>query len=567
MLRLLVRLAGVSLLVALPVAAAGAAQPPVQLMPGVIASHQVEFTPHGPIAFTVITAPPPTGLYSLGPALAGNAISGPRATVTQIEQGLDGTVNTAGINGDFFSGADSHPNGIVMSGGQMQHGPTPARSSIGFDTNGGIHIGRISFTGTWKGLGQRRALTAVNQRPRGNGYVLFTPAWGPATPDLPNAVGVVLQPFPAVNVNTDLTAPVTLSVEGGATAIPPDGAVLVASGAAAAKLPEEAPADSQVTVRLILPPSWGSVVSAVGGGPLLVRDGKVVFHTSESFLATDLTARDARAAVGQLADGRVILVAVDGGRPGYSVGMTTYELAQTMARLRAVNAAGLQFGKFVTAAANGQLLNRPRDLAGERPVKEALLVQYAGVTAATPSPAAIGSENAAAGVQLAYTVVRPSTVTANVVGPDGQSHPLDSGARDPGTYSFTWTTFDSEGTWHWNVQATDDANRQSTADQTFVYDLTLTGLSVPQTATAAAGLQVGFSLSRPATVTLQIETKAGTVVDVLPPSQLAAGTQSLLWDGMTSGGGPAPPGEYVARVTDTSSIGTVGHTAPFTLRR
>jgi hypothetical protein len=221
----------------------------------------------------------------------------------------------------------------------------------------------------------------------------------------------------------------------------------------------------------------------------------------------------------------------------------------------------------VTAAANGQLLNRPKDLAGERPVKEALLVQYAGVTAATPSPAAIGSENAAAGVQLAYTVVRPSTVAANVVGPDGQSHPLDTGARDPGTYRFTWTTFDSEGTWHWNVQATDDANRQSTADQTFVYDLTLTGLSVPRTTTAAAGLQVGFTLSRPATVTLRIETNAGTVVDVLPASQLAAGTQSLLWDGMTSGGGPAPPGEYVARVTDTSSIGTVGHTAPFTLRR
>ena len=57
-------------------------------------------------------------------------------------------------------------------------------------------------------------------------------------------------------------------------------------------------------MRLILPPSWGSVVSAVGGGPLLVRGGRAVFHTSENFDATDLTARDARAAVGQLADGR-----------------------------------------------------------------------------------------------------------------------------------------------------------------------------------------------------------------------------------------------------------------------
>jgi len=52
----------------------------------------------------------------------------------------------------------------------------------------------------------------------------------------------------------------------------------------------------------------------------------------------------------------------------------------------------------------------------------------------------------------------------------------------------------AEGTWHWNVQATDDANRQSTADQTFLYDVTLTDLKVPKSASAKTGLQAGFSL-------------------------------------------------------------------------
>ena len=168
--------------------------------------------------------------------------------------------------------------------------------------------------------------------------------------------------------------------------IPTDGAVLVATGAEAAKLANEAPLDTEVTARLILPSSWASVTAAVGGGPLLVRNHKAVFKTNENFAADQLMSRDARAAVGQLDDGRVILVAVDGGRPGHSVGMTTYELAQTMARLGAVTAAALEPGKAVTAAFQGQVLNRPSGK-GEQPVKEALLVQYLGVYAPPPSVA------------------------------------------------------------------------------------------------------------------------------------------------------------------------------------
>ena len=131
------------------------------------------------------------------------------------------------------------------------------------------------------------------------------------------------------------TCEATVSAAGtGQVAIPADGAVLVATGGDAAKLEAEAPPDTQVTVRLILPDAWGSVVSAVGGGPLLVRGGRPLFTTGENFDPTELAARQPRVAVGQLEDGRVVLVAVDGGRPGYSVGMTSYELAKTMAAPR-----------------------------------------------------------------------------------------------------------------------------------------------------------------------------------------------------------------------------------------
>ena len=64
--------------------------------------------------------------------------------------------------------------------------------------------------------------------------------------------------------------------------------MLVATGTAAAKLQAEAPQGGSVTVRLTLPDGWGSVVSALGGGPLLVKGGKPVFST-ERELRRDAT--------------------------------------------------------------------------------------------------------------------------------------------------------------------------------------------------------------------------------------------------------------------------------------
>ncbi|HEX4521022.1 MAG TPA: phosphodiester glycosidase family protein [Gaiellaceae bacterium] len=543
-----------------------AAQGPVPLTPGVTSERHVELTPHGPVAYTVITAPAPVGLTTIGPVLGGGTVTGPRQTMTQLEESVSGNAVAAGVNGDFFSGANAVPQGIVMAGGVVQHTPTPAHSSIGFDAAGGMHVGRISFTGTWQGTGQRRPIAGVNQQPRSGQAVLFTPAWGAATPNIANAAEVVLEPFPAAAIDTDLSATVA-SATSGATPIPADGAVLVATGSAAAKLQAEAPQGTQVTVRLILPDAWASVVSAIGGGPLLVKGGKAVFATGEHFDEADLTTREARAAVGQLPDGHVILVAVEGGRPGYSVGMTTYELARTMAGLGAVTAAGLQYGRFVEAAFDGQPLTRPSQGSNQVPVKEALLVQYAGVYAPAPSPAFVGKANAAAGVQLSYRLTRPSSVTATLIGPDGSSHPVDSGSRQPGTYHFAFSALDAEGTWHWNVQAVDDQNRSSTADQTFVFDETLTGLAVPRSAAVGAGIHASFTLSRPASVVLAIEAANGTRVAALPGTQLAAGAQSLAWDGTMAGGAKAPPGSYLAVVTETSSVGTASYTASFSLHR
>src|SRR5204862_7417535 len=132
-----------------------------------------------------------------------------------------------------------------------------------------------------------------------------------------------------------LPGPVTQQVAQGDTPIPPGGAVLVSRGAQAPHLAAEAPVGTTVEVRLALTPDWSGMSGAIGGGPLLVSGGKPVFRAKEPFGAT-LSTRTARSAVGQLRDGRILLVTVEGGSLAYSSGMTNYDLAVALSRLRAV---------------------------------------------------------------------------------------------------------------------------------------------------------------------------------------------------------------------------------------
>ena len=216
--------------------------------------------------------------------------------------------------------------------------------------------------------------------------------------------------------------------------IPPDGAVLVARDSAAGTLLAEAPPGTQVGLRPAIRPEWPNVAHAVGGGPVIVRNGGAVFRANEAFTPSQLEPRHPRTAIGQRADASLLFVVADGRRPGYSVGLTNFGLAQTLVRLGAVTASALDAGGSSTLAFDGRLLNRPSDPAGERPVSTALMLTYTGLY--LPRPIATVSPNGD-GVdedpRLRLKVVRPSTVTTTLVRPDGSTAP-ETMQRGPGVY-------------------------------------------------------------------------------------------------------------------------------------
>ena len=176
------------------------------------------------------------------------------------------------------------------------------------------------------------------------------------------------------------------------------------------------------------------MVGAIGGGPQIVRNAAPIFRAGEVFTTKQLGPRAPRSAVGQLRDGRILLVAVDGRQPGYSVGLTNWELAQALVRLGAVTGMALDSGGSTTMAFDGQLLNRPSD-GVERRISTGLAFLYRGVFA--PEPPARVSPNGD-GVDdtpnLAYRVVRPSSVTVTLRAPDGSTPVSTTAQQAPGTY-------------------------------------------------------------------------------------------------------------------------------------
>ncbi len=551
---------------------------PTLLMPGVTYERQVEVTPHGPVVLDVVTAPKPDGsLYTLGPALSNNAIVG-TDTLTNIEKGASSSATVVGVNGDFFAANPGAPTGIVMRGGALDYAPAPNRSSLTIGADGTLSVARIGFDGTWRGTDQRRQLD-LNKAPIAGHTTLYTPAWGPATPPEGAVVADVIGALPATTPNTVLTGSVTQVAATGSIPIPAGGAVLVARGNQAPHLTAEAPAGTTVQIRLTLTPSRSGMIGAIGGGPVIVADGKPVFRADESFGDPVLNARTARSAVGQLPDGRILLVTAEGGSLGYSAGMTNYELAAALARLGAVNAMSLGAGASSAMAFDGSLLTLPSG-GTEQPVSDALLISYSGVFAAPPSaevfsPNGDGVDDAQT---FTYRLARSSTVTATLVGPDRSSRVLVQDGEQPGVHTLEWDGRTAtgapaaEGTWKLGIAAVDDRGVASTADRQFALDNTLGGL---QASPAAAQLRpkargvvaATFDLAHPAHVTVTVEKRSGIVIATVLDDQLDAGPQKVLWNGKTWTGSLAFTGAYQLHVVATNSIGTVSLIAPFTARR
>jgi hypothetical protein len=146
-----------------------------------------------------------------------------------------------------------------------------------------------------------------------------------------------------------------------------DGGVVISAAPATDEATELLALEPGTPIRLHWTLGWANVFDAVGGGPLLVQDGRIVGQCSSGCGAAP------RTGVGVTASGKILLVVVDGRQARWSLGPTAVEFAQIMRDLGAVTALNLDGGGSSEMVVDGKVMNRPSD-GHERAISNAILI-------------------------------------------------------------------------------------------------------------------------------------------------------------------------------------------------
>jgi hypothetical protein len=350
-------------------------------------THQVVRDPAAPWVAHVATVDL-AAASSLEPVLSQDRLAGVEALGTMVRRA--GAV--LGINGDYFlpSGRPVH---LHANDGQLVQTPTILGRALGLDATGTrVSIGHPDVRSTVTAPSGTAELTRMNNgTPVGGALAGYTAAgWALESP-LDEQCFALLKPAgtPAVTPDGAVETPLragTPRCGGARPALPPSGTLVAAepSGAGGAfvrSLTTDAPVS--MTTQLGFP----GVVDAIGGNPRLVVDGTVADREVDG--PGEFFGRHSRTAAGVTADGRLLLVVVDGRQPGYSRGMTLRELAELLQRLGAHTAMNLDGGGSSEMVVNGLPASRPSDGRG-RGIANALVVLPGadrGQPAASTAPA------------------------------------------------------------------------------------------------------------------------------------------------------------------------------------
>lgn len=358
-----------------------APEPPVRLRPlpeaaGVLQTRNFT-TPRGPVRVYVLDVDPRSPALEVRPSL-GSATIHERATVTRmvINSGAWG-----GVNGGFFCNTGP-PLGGLMIDGEWVREPWPGRTVLGILEDGSLMMDRLSFSGevAFSGLGTLPIHGLNRGHDSDDTLMLYNRHWGATV------AGARARTRLAVDAGGTVTRSES---EGQVVPIPEGGFVLSGNGGMAESLKKVAEGTS-VTTRLSTRPGWQNLRHAIGGGPRIVKDGRPHITAAPEGFRADVHAGAApRTAVGITAEGRLLLVAVEGLENQRRFGMTLSELASTMIKLGARDAMNLDGGGSTTFVADGRLINSPADGSARR-VSNAILVFTREVEAAAAAAEAGG---------------------------------------------------------------------------------------------------------------------------------------------------------------------------------
>jgi exopolysaccharide biosynthesis protein len=136
-------------------------------------------------------------------------------------------------------------------------------------------------------------------------------------------------------------------------------------------LPKLSPNDTRLTKL-----SKWKIDQAFGGGPVLIQNSATMISNNEErkFAGKAINDKHPRTAIGYTADGKMIILVVQGRMKGLAEGATLPQLASIMLDLGCVEAMNLDGGGSSCMLVNGKETIKPSDKEGQRPVPAVLTI-------------------------------------------------------------------------------------------------------------------------------------------------------------------------------------------------
>ena len=265
----------------------------------------------------------------------------------------------AAINGDFYRTENEpysgDPRGLAVVRGELVSAPA-GTVCFWVDTGREPRMAEVAsgFKVTWPN-GETSAF-GLNEELRGKPAALYTPRLGAST--LTSGVREFILEREGTNswlplaVGETYRARVREIREAGNSPLASNIMVLAVSRQLASRLSGVA-AGAVLKISTATTPDLRGIKTAIGGGPLLVENGKVQKPVTNK--AMD---RHPRSALGWNQK-HLFLVEVDGRQNGLSVGMNLRELAEYMAKLGCEFAMNLDGGGSSELWVDGQVMNSP----------------------------------------------------------------------------------------------------------------------------------------------------------------------------------------------------------------
>jgi hypothetical protein len=497
---------------------------------------------------------------SIRPVLTGGAPS-QRGRLTNAMRARLGDGAVVGVNGDYFNLDNAYPSGLLMVGGELVSEPEPTRSALLFPASGSLVSAKVALAGTWQASDVNvptpflsRTFAGVN-RPseRANETLIYTSRYGTLTPTGDRVDALIALDSPGVvGINTPVTGTVQSINPGGGSGIGPGKLVISGAGVGGDEVLADLIPNRRVALTFGIAGVPADVTDAIGGGPTLVQDGVAITAVSEGFTSGQIGSRTSRTAIGQTADGTILLVTVEGPLQS-SRGMTMAEQAALLVSLGARTAVGMDGGGSAMMSIRDSLVT---PWATERAISDAVVVSYNGVQLSAPAP--FISPNGDGVAERTLTTARAptkGTVRITLANPNGRAvKMLYAGPLGPAGRKITLaqrTLRAKDGRYRVIARfVPGDGSGTTAQSQNVTVDRTLGFLRLRKIGKATATkLQIGFRLTKAARATIVVRDATGGSVKLIFRNRLIrAGARAVTYD-LKRARKPLKPGIYTVNVS------------------